>query len=401
MLNCFYWYSIIWVLVFLLYNLGFSSFNKDLNGGLVFFIACTSALAFLVGRLNRSKFKYSDFAIDYGTKPIVVIVILYVVNFVYAGDVPLFSILNKTQRYGDFEGMPLLYVVTSAVAFYYGINYFNAYLNSKKKRDLISFLVIIMLFLLVFSRSSILFLCFGAFILYLSSRKKHGTKERIVRMKSIMIAFFFGFITIYAFGALGNVRSGYKFDDNSYIERIGLYEEFPSFIPKQFMWAYSYLTTPLANLNNNVKKENSGTNFSGVISELIPRTISKRLFPDLKYGVDAVMEVGIEKEYFNAVTGYFIMYSYGGFIGMFLQFCVLLLVTYLQIKLTKLEVNKGRENTTYIILILSNMLMFFYNSLNTTMVSWWLIINFFVLLKRPIRNSISKVINAHRRLNDD
>ena len=401
MLNCFYWYAIIWACVFLLYNLGFSAFNKDLSIGLILFIVCTSVLAFLVGRMNRDKFKYSESITDYGVKPVIVIVILYAVNFIYAGDVPLFSIVNKTQRYGDFEGMPLLYVITSAIAFYYGINYFNAFLNGRKKRDLVCFLIIITLFLLVFSRSSILFLCFGAFILYLSSRKKCNVKRKAVRIKSILVTIFFGFIAIYAFGALGNVRSGYKFDDNSFIERIGLYEEFPSFIPKQFMWAYSYLTTPLANLNNSVKKGNSGTNVSGVISELIPRTISKRLFPNLKYGIDAVMEVGIEKEYFNAVTGYFIMYSYGGFLGMFLQFCVLLLVTYVQIKLARLEVNKGRENTTYIILILSNVLMFFYNSLNTTMVSWWLIINFFVLLKRPIENNILKFVNTHRRTSDD
>ena len=83
------------------------------------------------------------------------------------------------------------------------------------------------------------------------------------------------------------------------------------------------------------------------------------------------------------------MYSYGGFIGMFLQFLLLLTISYIQLYLAKKQYNVGKENCTYIILLLTNILMFFYNSLNTTNVSWWLLINFIVLLKKPhIRWSI-------------
>ena len=150
------------------------------------------------------------------------------------------------------------------------------------------------------------------------------------------------------------------------------------------MWSYSYLTSPLANLNNNVlNHKDIDFNIRGVMSELLNRTFSKQLFPDLKYGEEAVLDVGIEKEYFSASTGYFLMYTYGGFVGLFIQYILLFIISYIQIRMLKNKCNEGKENCTFIILLLANVLMFFYNSLNTATISWWLIINFVALLKKP------------------
>ena len=385
MLNCFYWYSLIWSIILILYNFRFSSFNQPLDPILLFFVIFTIVISFIIGFINRKKFIFKAQAIDYGLKPIIIIFILFIANFAYAKSIPLFAIIKGTHFYGEFESIPFLYVILTASAFYYGINYFNAYLNLKnnKKRNLVCFGIIVFLFLLVFSRSSIFFLLCGAFILYLMSCKNMLVTAVKSKKSNIFLILIFCFVVLYSFGALGNVRSGYTYNDNSMIERIGLYDNYPSFLPKQFMWTYSYLTTPLANLNNLVKNNKFyDYNYQGVLSELINRTISKRMFPNLKYGVDAVLDIGIEREYFNASTGYFLMYNYGGYLGMMIQFFILLFISYFQVTLTKKKYNSGKENCSYIILLLSNILMFFYNSLNTTTISWWLIVNFVALLKK-------------------
>lgn len=386
MLNCFYGYSVVWTLILLLYSFNFTAFNKKLDNFLSLFIIVTIILSFVIGYANKKKFKFKKTAVDYGLKPIIIIVILFICNFIYAKSIPLLTIIRGSSLYGDFNSIPYLYVLLNAIAFYYGINYFNAYLNisENKKRNLICFLLINLMYLFAFSRSTIIFLCIGAFILYIMS-KKNMSLEKIKTKKSyLFLIIVFSFIVIYGFGVLGNIRSGYKYNDNSYIERIGLYNKFPKFLPKQFMWTYSYLTSPLANLNDNVKNnKNIDFNLKKIFSELINRTIAKRIFPDLQYGEEAVLKVGIRREYFNAVTGYFLMYTYGGMFGMIVQYFVLVTVSYIQILMLNNKKNSGKENGTYIILLLANTLMFFYNSLNTTTISWWLIVNFVALCNKP------------------
>lgn len=387
MLNCFFGYSVVWMLILVLYNFKLSAFNHSLDAGLLLFILFTVVSSFFVGYFNKSKFKYANRAVDYGLKPIILIVILFILNFIYAKSIPLFSIITGNSEYREFNSIPILYVVLNGISFYYGINYFNAYLNldKYKTRNLICFLIINVLYLLVFSRSTILFLITGALILYIMSKRESIAEERKkVKKKKYALIIISTFLILYLFGALGNVRSGLKYNDNSYIQRIGLYTNYPEFLPKQFMWSYSYLTSPLANLNNNVlNHKDIDFNIRGVMSELLNRTFSKQLFPDLKYGEEAVLDVGIEKEYFSASTGYFLMYTYGGFVGLFIQYILLFIISYIQIRMLKNKHNEGKENCTFIILLLANVLMFFYNSLNTATISWWLIINFVALLKKP------------------
>lgn len=383
MLNCFYWYSYTWTIILILYSFKLSEFNQKLDNKLLIFILVTIIISYIIGYINRKKFKFSINAIDYGIKPLIIILTLFFINFYHAKSIPFFSIIKGNSSYGDFNGIPLLYIFLNSITYYFGINYFNAFLNLKdnKKRNLICFLLIIFMYLLVFSRSTILFLSIGSFLLYIMKRK--NTSTRNFKKKNILLIIIFIFISLYLFGALGNIRSGYKYNNNSYIQRIGLYNKFPVFLPKQFMWSYSYLTSPLANLNNNIKKQSYTTyNKIGILNELINRIIATKLFPNIKNGIEAVLNIGINKEYFSAVTGYFLMYNYGGFYGMFLQFFILMIVLYIQIIMLKKDYNKGKENGTYIILLLSSILMFFYNSLNTTTISLWLIVNFISLINK-------------------
>lgn len=390
MLNCFFGYAFIWIFILILYACGFSQFNNHLDFGLVLFIISTIVISLILGFYNKNKFKYQSYAKNPGRLPILIISIGFILNFIYARSIPFLNIVKGSAGYGDFEGIPLVYVFIVGISYYYGINYFNAFLNleNNKKQNLLYFIIINIFYLLCFSRSMILFLLGGAFILYMQKRRydsKHLFKKKKVKIITII---FVMFVALYSFGALGNIRSGYKFNDNSYIERIGLYNNsFPKFLPKQFMWSYSYLTTPLANLNYNVvkykKNNNNSFNYRGVTSELINRTFSKRLFPDLFHNMtEEDFGFDLIRTYFNAATGYCMMFRYGGYIGIWLEYIVLIIITLIQLSLLKKDYNKDKANGTFIILFIVNTLMFFYNTLNTTTMAWWMLVNFVALLPK-------------------
>ena len=399
MLNCFYGYSFIWSIILVLYSFNITSFNGKLHTGLLFFIISTIIISFIIGYINRKKFRFKYEAVNYSIKPVIFISIGFIMNFIYAKSIPFFQIaITKSSLYGDFEGIPLFYVFIIGISFYYGINYFNAFLNigKHKKQSLFSFFIIAFFYLLCYSRSMILFLLLGAFILYIQYKKEKKNvtidvntnqgfknKNRKVSIITIIIVVFIGLII---FGGLGNVRVGLSFNDNSYIERIGLYnQKYPKFLPKQLMWSYSYLTSPLANLNYNYKiyHDNHNFNIRGVLNELMNRSFSKRIFPELNHNMkEEDFGFELEHSYFNAATGYCFMYIYGGIVGMYLQFFTLMTISYLQISLIKKDRNKGKGNGTYIILLIINTLMFFYNTLNTTTMSWWIIVNFFALMPK-------------------
>lgn len=401
MLNCFYAYSFVWIVILVLYSLGYSDMNTPLNPELLFFILSTVVISFIIGFINRKKFKYYFEAVDYGIKPVIFISLGFILNFIYARSIPFFDILLGRANYSEFEGIPLLYVLIVGISFYFAINYFNTYLNNdnNKKKNITSFLVIVLFYLLCFSRSMVLFSLVGAFILYIERKKNLNLSNNNFKKVSILTIALFIFIVLFLFGGLGNVRSGQKFNDNTYIERIGLYNNtYPSFIPKQLMWTYSYLTSPLSNMNYNYYYyKNNSLNFEGVLSELLNRTISKRLFPEYTGDLKSE-EFGFQLKYlyFNASSGYCLIYRFGGLFGMYIGFFLLEIVSIIQVSLLKYNRNKGKANGTFIILLIINTLMFFYNTLNSTTMSWWWMINLIALLiniKIVWRKNVRKIKN--------
>ena len=65
------------------------------------------------------------------------------------------------------------------------------------------------------------------------------------------------------------------------------------------------------------------------------------------------------RTYFNAATGYCMMFRYGGYIGIWLEYIVLIIITLIQLSLLKKDYNKDKANGTFIILFIVNTLMFF------------------------------------------
>ena len=109
------------------------------------------------------------------------------------------------------------------------------------------------------------------------------------------------FLILYLNGVLSNLRTGYGWNDNHVIFFAGaINSSWPKFLPMQLAWAYSYITSPLANLNLTSSVYNGSIDFIRLIVTTVPIFIAKRLFP--QYMIDGINEVVLHSNILNAST---------------------------------------------------------------------------------------------------
>ena len=381
MLNCFYWYSGVWLSVLGLYTLGLSSFNTRLDNKLVIFILVTSFISLILGMMFNKKFK--NFCLDNEEEPlkkkIILITLLYFIEFVALRTVPFIDIVFlKRTNYGDFMGIPYLHVLLIGFTSFYIQKCFLNYLKLKDKKYIKYITILLLLFLLCYTRSMIMI----NFIMIIISSIAIYRKNIAIKLKNIIISFFAILFILYLYGGIGNLRDGYSWNDNSYIEKIGLYTKFPRILPKQYMWSYSYLTSPLANLNHNIinnyyVKKNT---YKGIVIESLPSTITKRVFSnEVMYNNPILL-----REYFNAVTGWCNVYLYCGYFGMYILYCIFIILTLIVLRLLESKKDENLRIITLSTLCIVYSFMFFYNTLTYVGIAflfWICVINLLPKIK--------------------
>ena len=395
MLNFFYWYGWIWLIVFVLYALNYTEFSIPLNFGLLIFFVTTIIVSFLFGYTYRKefKFKYSKSQkIKIRKTTLFFLLAGMAVDFVYAKQVPFISIaITGSSQYKDFKGIPTFHVFLICYSTYFAIKCFYAALVDKRnrKRYLSYFVVVQGIYLLNFLRSQILFNLFAAgliFVAYLKSKEK-------IKLKYYFIVLVAALLALYVFGGLGNLRYGYNWNDCSYIDQLGLYKSWPSFIPEQYKWAYSYITTPLANLNYHISKAQPKYDVMALLVNLLPDAIAKRIYPP---GMNS--DALLIRHYFTASTGYQPIYSAFGYLGMIIFFIYIVLLSFWGMNLAKRKRNINSSLIFYSLMCVVVAYLFFDNTLlfaGTSIVLWISLFSMnlkFHFEKRPIAASSSKVI---------
>ncbi len=372
MLNYFWWYSAIWSIVLILYSLSINPFRFELSGELLAFIISSVVISFCLGLLTREKFAFPEIKAGLNSpllflskkkhfnKPAIIITAGAILEFLIIGTIPLLSIaISHTDVYKGIGYVPVLHVVVVTLATFFAIVY--AYIaimdKERQKKAIINSVVLVVVLLLYLLRSQIAMVCVTVAIILLSVLlKKYKLKFKyIVAAIAIMLAGLFGF------GAIGNMRQGYSWDDNSYIEEIGEYKDWPSFVPGQYMWAYSYITTSLANLAYFMQlgvAENH--TLKGVLLELVPDTVSKR-FADEEAADDTDNRYLI-KATFTTSTGFYGSYLNGGYIGMYVIFAYMMGLGIIGVVLSDKLKNKSLFvifasilSVTYIFMLFDNM----------------------------------------------
>ena len=345
MLNYYYWYSIIASVIFGLYILPFSGLNSNLNGFFLILIILSIILSIILGTIFKKSFVFMP-AKPINKKsfyiPMIIILILYIIEIIYLKEIPFISVTIKhIDKYQEYQSIPFFHMLLAMLCMYYSTKYIYHAISYKenRKKNILCYFIINILMISYNMRSFFMISLFLAINLLISSLRSNGHK--FLNKKTILTGIVV-IISLFMFGGVGNMRQGFTFNNSSYIEQIGRYNNWPKIVPKQYMWSYSYITSPLANLNYNIINNNYQNNIEGFIYQLIPDSITKRIG-----NPDKIKECSLITQVFTTSTGYCRPYSNLGFIGIILFWIVTMLFP---IFVFKYRLNKDKQES-YIIFI--------------------------------------------------
>ncbi|MDE7114953.1 MAG: hypothetical protein K2O56_00830 [Muribaculaceae bacterium] len=337
--------GVTWIIVWLLYNLGWSRLCPKLSNGLVLFILSTSIISIIIGilTLKRNKILFSP-AKNINTKSmtiwLVILYILLLIEFAAAGSIPLLGYAsgNVTVTYKDF-GLPFINVIVvngfSALCLYSFYCFKSSSSKKIRKKTFLITLLSIFSFILIFNRGGILSNLLGIFIISLVISKK----PFILLLKIILGLF----CILFVFGIAGNMRFG-KSGMDKFTQLAQPTKTFTETkIPNEFLWSYLYIASPLANTQNTIDKSNYGKCDSEdlqnmVFFEMAPQIISKRLI-----GEDEEVNFGnrarLVNNSFTVASLYGRAYNYLGWTGLWLLFIFLLIFITVNINIIRKNSN--------------------------------------------------------------
>lgn len=332
-MNYFYWYTTIWSAVLLLYSLDWSNINRPLCFDVKLFFLITIPASLIIGFLNRKKFIFNmpiEILRRHGWITFAV-VIGHIAEYIYCGQIPLFAILQGTNAYSTYEGIPSFHPLLITFTCFYSMHCFYCWIcmpkrEVQRKAWLKDAVIMLLMQILLFSRASLMITLFSWGIILYNVKKLH------IRPKMVIIVIVSVLVILWGFGVTGNLRSGAEWNDTSIIETIGEYNDnYPSWLSKQYMWAYTYITSPLSNFNTSALALVESTSFSKYCISFLPDFLVKRLFPE--YLQSKPFE--LTSNNLNAVAGFTTYYVYGGVIGLlgmyiYLMLGQLLLLRYLR-----------------------------------------------------------------------
>jgi hypothetical protein len=147
-------------------------------------------------------------------------------------------------------------------------------------------------------------------------------------------------ILLYLFGVVGTQRTSFvartDYNVNYFLSNAGATTQFKeSSVPKEFFWAYFYISSPIANLQLNIghfktKPITIGRVLEYINNELLFESLSKRINNWCHFVPEGDYRI---KEQFNAATVYTRSYSYLGWAGMFSTAFVILMLPILYRKM--------------------------------------------------------------------
>ncbi len=338
--NPFFIYVIAFLVPILLYLLDWSYLYPPLSPQLLLFFAVTFFISLMLGGYINTKgaLQYLGQIKKPNLKFVLIgLTIANGLDFAYERQIPLFSIISliTQDNYGTF-GIPTFAVVVSTLGSFMTTYLFNCYLVTKEKKYLFASMYLFIFPVLIFSRGTILLNLSNVLFLYLFSRKK-GKAKIYLRLV------FFLLLVLLVFGYAGNLRTNNQSNKDESLSReimIDLGKAKPSFvnssIPPEFFWSYIYISSPLANLQEDINtypvEYTPTTVFRYFNYELIFDSISKR--------IGSV--VGIDKIYNNLIAPYLTVgtiysgsYTNLGWIGMIITFVFLMGILLLYVTLLK------------------------------------------------------------------
>jgi hypothetical protein len=385
-------YILAFIVPFIFYSFEWSTLYPRLGLPLFLFYLFTFLVCIAAGLLIQFCRPFHYKPIKEARGNIIVMLAIYLfygAEVLYSGTLPIYALLQGDFNYAeDAFGLPVIHTFLVSFNTFYAIFLFHQYVSTRRGRLLWFFLLVLLPFILLVYRSSILNVLLGALIVFLFHKAVIPFKLILKTIAGVLLVFFL-------FGFLGNLRSGNG--DATYIPRSsGATEEFlESRIPKEFYWSYLYVASPVANLQNNINlvKSPEGNYKDLVMNEFLPAFVTKFIVqPEAKkfHQINPFLNVG---------TIYVYSFSYlrwPGMILMFFYFLILFNGYYLLI----------RKSDTYKVTgmaILFNMIIFanFHNTISYSASSLQLIypvlfsIMTFFINQQKQRMAAARLVKAH------
>ena len=338
MINPYFCYALSFSIAVVMYALGWSDLYPSLSRSLLSFLIITVLINVLASLQFRAKsmivFRKIENSNDLA--PILVTIFLYglwAAEFVYAGGIPFLNILLKKPYDYKLFGIPTLHVFIVTFSSFYTIYLFHIFLSQKSYRILLLYAINLLAAVLIYNRGMLLFNLSASTFLFFIFQGNVSLKHLAWGVPVVFFILFF-------FGVLGSLRvsneSRIPYSNEGFLTSGNASQKFlASGVPAEFFWTYIYTTSPLANLQNNIRS-NDPPHIS--ISAFLDWVNNEILFDFISKRVNKFTGKERAKEYtitgpFNASTVYSRSFSYLGWWGLILMACTILIlpVFYLQL----------------------------------------------------------------------
>lgn len=331
--NPFFTYIFAFIVAFAVYALNWSYLYPALSGWLIFFFIASFVVSGFLGLYfyKIGYFRYRPFDSKLNIKLFYTLIILgYIAEFVYSRAIPLFAILANTGfDYTEF-GIPTFHVILVTFNGFFTIHMFNTYMATDNKKYLYICISLLIFPILIFSRGTFLVNLSSILFIYLFSTKRK--KSRIYLMFTGLVL-----LILLLFGVLGNIRTKNQ-QNNSVVDDVNdlvmtMGGARPSFensaVPKEYFWAYLYISSPLANLQYNIDNNND-YNYS--LSNFIEYANTQLNFDFISKRITAMfdlkpLDIKLIGEQWVVATTYSYSYSYLGWLGIIITFCFFMGIT--------------------------------------------------------------------------
>lgn len=320
MISPFLCYASAFSVSLLVYMFGWSDLYGDLNFFLIVFLVITIAVTFWF-HVKKPTITFKILADEKlpAVATTIFIFVLWTVEFIYEGGIPLVKILfHLPYNYRNF-GVPSLHVFVVTFSSFFTIYLFHLYRSNRSRLLLFLYLINLFAAVLIYSRAMLFFNITGSLFVYLLSLKTVPYPRLIIIVLCAIPIF-------YIFGVLGSLRVSREarepYNNENFMDTGKASESFrKSVIPKEYFWTYIYISSPLANLQLNIDKHPGAhisveSIFWTGIYELLPDFITKR--------IHTLRDTKPPKEFrinysFNVSTVYSRAFSYSGWAGMTLM----------------------------------------------------------------------------------
>ncbi|MBK7627813.1 MAG: hypothetical protein IPJ16_11605 [Bacteroidales bacterium] len=234
--------------------------------------------------------------------------------------------LRYDPHYREF-GAPVIDPIFNTLSIFFSVFYLQTFLNSKKKKYLLYIFSILILQILIFRRSTVVWILLSSLFMLIYHYR---------RISLISILFLLALIPFlsYSFGVYGNYRS--NLSKSFVIDDLGASESFKkSGMSHNQYISYLYVSSPLANLQTNINESkgffNNRNLHSFIFYCVIPQSITLRAQKKLNLTAPSPSLISSELLVGTFLMVGFITMGWGGMILMLLlaliAICLCLYVT--------------------------------------------------------------------------